>query len=101
MEHDAADHLHVVVPLAKGALGRLAHEGERLRQEIVERLAFAQALAELLRLRRHLLVGELLKLRLERVYLRLDQGAELLDLALVPVEERFQETHGGIPRPLF
>ena len=36
VEHDAADHLHVVVPLAEHALGGLAHRRERLGQQIVE-----------------------------------------------------------------
>ena len=39
VERGAAHDLHVVVPLAQGALGRLANGGEGLRQQIVEGLA--------------------------------------------------------------
>jgi hypothetical protein len=46
MEDDAADHLHVVMALAEHALGRLAHRGEGLGQNLVERLARRQPLAE-------------------------------------------------------
>jgi hypothetical protein len=44
---DAADHLHVVMALAEHALGRLAHRGEGFGQQLVERLAGGQPLAEL------------------------------------------------------
>src|SRR5206468_4122284 len=36
VQHHPGDHLHVVVPLAEGALGRLPHAGERLRQDRVQ-----------------------------------------------------------------
>ena len=39
VQHDAADQLHVVVALAERALGGLAHGGERLGQQLVERRA--------------------------------------------------------------
>jgi hypothetical protein len=50
-----AHQLHVVVALADGALGRLAHDGKGLRELVVEVLAVGQALSELYRL-----VGEIL-----------------------------------------
>ena len=45
MQHHAADELHVEVPHVQHAAARLAHDGERLRQEIVERLALARGAA--------------------------------------------------------
>ena len=39
VQDDAADDLHVVVPHVLGAAGGLAAGGERLGQEVVERLA--------------------------------------------------------------
>ena len=54
VEDDAADHLHVVMALAEHALGRLAHRGEGLGQQVVERLALGEPLAE-----QYGLIGEL------------------------------------------
>ena len=67
MQHHAADQLHVEVALADGALARLAHGGERLGQEIVQRLALRQARLELVRLGAQLLVGQPRELRLQPV----------------------------------
>ena len=50
VQHDAAHELHVEGPQAEHPLGRLAHDGERLVEQVVERLAGGQALAELGRL---------------------------------------------------
>ena len=47
MQHHAAHQLHVEMALAERALGRLAHRGEGLGQQVVERLAFGEARAEL------------------------------------------------------
>jgi len=55
---DAAHELHVEVPLAEGALGRLPHRGERLRQQAVEGLAGEVAAPELRGLVAKLLVRE-------------------------------------------
>ena len=65
MEDDAADHLDVVVALADLPLRRLADDGEGLRQQVVERLAVGDALAELVRLGAQLFVGERLELGFE------------------------------------
>jgi len=46
MQHHAADHLDVEMPLAERALGRLAHGGEGWNQNIVEGLAVGELLAE-------------------------------------------------------
>ena len=67
MQHHAALELDVEVALAERPLGRLAHHGEGLDQEVVERLALGQPLAEFGGLGAQGLVGELLELRLERV----------------------------------
>ena len=42
VQHHAADQLHVVVAHAEHALARLAADGERLGQEVVERLALVE-----------------------------------------------------------
>ncbi len=47
VQHHAADELHVEMPLAERALRRLAHSGEGVRQELVERSAVGDLLAEL------------------------------------------------------
>ena len=48
MEGGAAHELDVEVPLAEGPLGRLAHGGERLREDVVEALAVGQPLDQLI-----------------------------------------------------
>ena len=47
VEHGAADQLHVEVPHVEHAAARLADDREGLRQQVVERLAVGEALAEL------------------------------------------------------
>ena len=79
---DAADELHVEVPHVQHAAAGLAHDGERLGQQVVERLAVGDARAELGRLGAQLLVGQRLDRRLERVDL-LDERANRFQLALV------------------
>jgi hypothetical protein len=56
--------------LAERTLGCLADDGKGLDQQVVQGLAFGQALAELDRLGAQLLVAELGKLRLECIDLR-------------------------------
>ena len=82
VQHHAADQLHVEVPHVEHAPAGLADHGERLDQQVVERLAVGDALAELDGLVAELLVGERLDLRLERADLR-DARTEPLDLTLV------------------
>ena len=45
VQHHAADQLHVEMALLKRPLGRLAHDGERLDQQVVQRLALRQTVA--------------------------------------------------------
>ena len=70
VQHHAADQLHVEVTLAERALGGLAHHGERLGQQVVQRGAAGQALAELGGLRAQRLVRQRLHRRLEGIDLR-------------------------------
>ena len=88
MQHHAADHLHVEMALAQGALGRLAHGGERFRDQIIERGAGLHASAEVLGAGAQLRVGERGDLRLERVDLR-DHRAVFLEFPLVGGAEDF------------
>ena len=44
VQHDAAHELHVERPHAEHALGGLAHDGERLVEQVVERLAVGEPL---------------------------------------------------------
>ena len=46
MEHDAADHLRVVVPLTEGSLRGFAHDRECFREQVVEGLACLESNAE-------------------------------------------------------
>ena len=46
MQDDTADHLYVVMAQAEYTLARFAHHSKRFRQELVQRFALAQALAE-------------------------------------------------------
>ena len=48
VQDHAADELHVEVPLADRALGRLAHGRERRHQDVVERRAVGELLLEVL-----------------------------------------------------
>ena len=46
MQHDAADQLHVVVPLSQHAPGRLPYDRECFRQKIVQAFSFCKPLLE-------------------------------------------------------
>ena len=82
VKHDAADQLHVEMPHAEDADRGLTHSGESFGQDVVERLAVGQLVAELLRLRLQLGVAERLDLRFERVDGG-DGSVERLDVAVV------------------
>ena len=87
VQDHAAHELHVEVALAERALGRLAHRGEGLDQQVVQGLALGQALAEFGGLGAQLLVGELGELRLERVDLR-HRLVEAFDDAIIGCAEQ-------------
>ncbi len=61
VEHHAADELHVEVAHAERAHGRLTHDGERLLEQVIERLAVLESRAELDRLGGELRVRERLQ----------------------------------------
>ena len=92
VQHHAADELHVEVAHAERALGGLAHDRERLGQQVVERLAVGEALRGTRRSwRASSLVGERLHLGLEGVDLR-DERLVLAELpALADGEELRQD----------
>ncbi len=67
MQHHAADQLNVEMALPEGALGAFAHGGERWNQQVIERLAVGELLAEFGGAGFQRLVGKRGKLGLERV----------------------------------
>ena len=103
MQRRAAHHLDVEVALAECARGGLAHRGERLGQEVVERFDALLAVrpdrvepgAELGRQRAQLLVGASLHLGLERGDLRDDRLEHFELAALAGVEDLVEEAHTG------
>ena len=82
VQHHAADQLHVEVPHVQHAASGLADDRERLDQQIVERLAVGDALAEFDGLVAELFVGERLDPWFERADLG-DARTQPLELALV------------------
>ena len=81
VQHHAADQLHVEMALAERALRRLAHRGEGGHEQIVERLAGGELLAELLRAGAQRLVRERGDLGLQRV--------DRLDFRLIGLQPAF------------
>ena len=78
VQHHAADHLHVEVAHAHRAPADLAHERERLGQQVLDRLAAARALAQRVGVRAQLVVVEQLELGLP--------GVDPVDALLVLLE---------------
>ena len=96
VQRGAAHQLDVVVALADGAPGALADDGERLDQQVVERLPVVEPLTELTRLGLQRVVGELLDLRLERVDVGNESG-EGLDLApFAGAQQLVEYTHEAV-----
>ncbi len=95
----AAHQLHVEVALPEHPPGRLAHHGEGLDGEVVERLALVEALTELDRHVAQLVVAQRLHLGLEAVNW-LDQLGEAPDLlALAGAQNLGEHTHGSLILP--
>ena len=97
VQHHAADELHVEMALAERALRRLAHRGEGRDQEIVERLAGGQLVAEALGPGAQRLIGEGFELLLQIVD-ALDQGSIGLEPPIIGrAEELLRQCaeHGG------
>ena len=89
MEDDAADELDVEVPHVERAAARLANDGERLGQEVVERLAGSEALPELRGLRAELFVGELPGSAGSFALTTRDERLDALQLAVVRRADNF------------
>ena len=79
VQDHAAHELHVVMAQPEHAATRLAADGERLDQQVVERLALGQTPAELVGLLAQLRRTHLLVLRLQRVD-GVDPRLELLQI---------------------
>ena len=90
MQHDAADHLHAVMPHAQHAPRRLAAGREGLGQQVVERLAVLVARLELVGLGAQLCIRQLFVLLLERVHL-ISNGVDLFQLMRGMRAEKFGE----------
>ena len=82
VQDHAADELDVEVAHVEDAPAALAHDREGLGQQVVEARALREPLAELDRLGREGVVGQLAQRRLERADLG-DHGADALQLPLV------------------
>ena len=87
VQHHAADQLHVEMPLAERALGRLAHRGEGGNQNVVQRLAAGELGAEFGGAGFQRLVGEGGDFGLQRVD-GIDAGLISLDPAIVAGAEK-------------
>ena len=101
VEHDAADELHVEVPHAEGALGRLPAGGEGGAEDVVEGRPLIELLLERGRPSAELGVAELRDLLLERVDL-VDEGPQALQLAVVLRSDDFLDDcaqHGSDRSP--
>ncbi len=82
VQHDAAHQLDVERPLAQRALGRLAHRGEGLGQQLVERFAVGYPFLEDIGARAQIRVRQRGRLRLHPVDL-VNDGLKTLDEAIV------------------
>ena len=87
MKHHAADQLHIEMALAESALGRFANGRKGRHENIVERLAFGELLAELGGPRLQRLVGQGRDLGFQRVN-RIDAGLVSLDPPVVGGAEK-------------
>ena len=86
----AADQLHIEVAHAQHPLAGLAHHREGLRHQLVQGLAFIQALAEQPSLPAQLGIAHLLVFRLQRIDLR-HQAIEPLHQPLIAAAENARE----------
>ena len=97
VQHHPADELHVEMTHIEGALADLAHHGEGLGQELVERLASGITIAKLSGLGRDLFVRELRTLGLEGVDL-LDGLGHALEQPIVAAAEDAAQESGDVDR---
>ena len=90
VQHDAADELHIEVPHVQDAAASLADDREGLGQQVLDRLALGQALAELDGLAAELFVREPLGLGFFRIDLG-DERPDAFQLAVVRGADDFRE----------
>ena len=90
VKHRAADELHVEVPHVQHAFAGFADDGERLDEQVVERFALGNAVAEFRGLSAELLVGERLHRRLQRADLG-DERAQPFQFTFVLGADDFGE----------
>ena len=93
MQRETAHELHIEVPLLERALRGLTDRREDLREDVVERFALPQTLAEARGRLGQLGVGARGQLGLEIVHAG-DDLAELTKLRLVGIEETGEDAHG-------
>ena len=94
MQNDAADKLDVEVAEADRAPARLAAQGKRLDQQVVQVLAFLGPLAELVRAAPQARIVQRLDLVLQVVDGLCDRHVAL-DFALVRIEKAGKDGHGS------
>ena len=97
VQHDAADDLHGVGLHAKHAPVSLTADGERLGQQVVEGLAFGEALFKLGGFGLQLVVGQLGHLRLKGKDLVLERVDALEFLVRERAEQFFKKRHNSSP----
>jgi len=102
VEDDAAHQLDVEVAHLEDALAGLPDDGERLGEEVVERFAVLDPLAESGDFRGKPVVGERAELWLERVYPVHGRADPVEDPLVLRTEHLFQEVskHDGAPRTI-
>ena len=97
VQHRTAQDLHVEVAHAERALRGLAHDRERLGQQIVQRLALFEPLAELGGLAAELVIGERSELVFERVDVAHGAFQTAQGLALARPEDLVQKVGHRLP----
>ncbi len=98
VEHYAADELNIEVPHAQGANCAFSAHRERLDKQIIELLAFFEAITKLLCLSPKSLVGQRLDLGFKSID-RSDLALELPELPILAHCEHFgEDVDHGIPR---
>ena len=90
----AAEQLHIEMAHLHDALGALAHDGERFRQQGVQRLALRNPVLELLRLAAQGFVRQLLEPGFQRIDAH-HAGTVLFEQAVVATAENFGEDIGN------
>ena len=97
VQRGAAHQLHLVVELAQRAPRGLAHDGERLGQQVVERLAVGEAFLERVGQRAQLGVGEIDVVVLERLDV-IGDGGQPTDLFLFAGAQNLGKNHAAMVR---